>query len=89
MEGAQSGSAAVVRQQVGMSIVNVFDRRPFIEVPHRVAAEQFEIMAGAQLIPERLQPDRGGFAASLPEEIDHLSIRANGAMLPSVMEPGQ
>ena len=67
-------------------MVNVFDRWPFIEVPHRVAAEQFEIMRRRQLVPQRLQPDRRRFEAILPEEIDHFSVRSNAAVLPSATE---
>ena len=66
--------------------VDLVDCRTLIEIPHRVPTEQREIVSAAQLVPQRFQANRPRFAAVLPEQIDHLSIGSDGAMLASATD---
>src|SRR6266853_6158796 len=59
---------------------DLVERRTFVKIPHRVAAHQVEIGGICQLVPEGLETNSRCFKPVFPEQLDHLSIGANGAL---------
>src|SRR5690349_21064828 len=54
---------------------DVGDRsRLFVEVSHRIRAEQRERMTPLKLVPQLLEADGGVAVPCLPEDVDHLSV---------------
>jgi len=69
--------------------LDLVECRTLVEIPHRVPTQQCEIVGTAQLVPERLEANRRRFATLFPEQIDHLSIRSDGAKLASATDVAQ
>src|SRR5262245_10358008 len=75
--------ARLAVDDVGVLLLDGVKRRAFIEMSHRVPTEQFEIVGTAQLVPQCFEANRRCFATLFPEQIDHLPVRPDGAMLAS------
>ena len=69
-----------------METTDLLVSRVFVEVAHRIPAQQRESVALRQLIPQRLEADRSDRVARLPD-VHHLAVRAYHTVFAAAARP--
>ena len=78
--GPEGADLAAGADHVRVLLADLVDAGVLVEVPHGVPAQEREVVRHRQLVPQHLEAHGRDGVTVLPEQIDHLAVRANRAV---------